>query len=351
MVSVVIPVYNQKAFVEKMIKCIIKQTYSDWELILIDDGSMDGTYEMMLDYSATEHRIQVARRHRLPKGAPTCRNIGMDKAVGEYIVIFDSDDIISRECLEQRVEFMDTIQAIDFGVFPAKSFGHSVDIKRVSFHDTIWGSKENKDDLSLFLSAKYPFTVWTNIYRRESLVLNKIRWDEKVEIYQDFDFIISSLMCGLKYEYAYDKVAGFDYFYRMGFSSNTISAQHFSDAKVKSTIYLFSKVLNSLKDSKRPRHYRHKVYSYILRYFKTIIINRAFEHIPMYLQFCKKYYSSLAVSRLRILSSILQCCQGRSTFKLFYTGLFCLMYPKSEIYERIVDRSCRIRRMRDLRGS
>jgi glycosyltransferase involved in cell wall biosynthesis len=335
MISIVIPVFNRKRFVEEMIKCIISQTYSNWELILVDDGSIDGAYEMMIYYSTIDNRIQVMKRERQPKGSQTCRNIGLECASGKYILFFDSDDLISNTCLENRRNFMRLNQEIDFGIFPAKSFTDPLSFDKISYNDMIWGIKTKKDDLSLFLSSNYPFIVWTNVYKRKSLIENNIKWDENVKIYQDFDFNITVLMHGLNYKYASDKRIYFDYFYRVLYSPDTISFQHFSKEKFNSTLYLLNKVLDFLQENKKSSYYKDKFFSFILSYYKNIIISRSFEYIPTYLAFCKKHYSSSRVFKLTISTKILKKIKNRKTFNIVFISLLCFFFPQREFIRRI----------------
>lgn len=334
MISVVIPVFNRKPFVKEMINCIISQTYSDWELILVDDGSLDGTFEMMLQYSDVHDKIKVIKRERLPKGGQTCRNIGLDFASGEYIIFFDSDDLVSYTCLEKRHEFMELNKEIDFGIFPAKSFSDPLYFDKMSSNVMIWGVKRNNDDLSLFLSANHPFIVWTNIYRRLPLIEKKIRWDENVMLYQDFDFNISTLSSRLKYKYSTSKREGFDYFYRLNYEHDTISKHHVSKEKFSSTIYLINKVfcILELNDSSK---YKNIFFSFILNYYKNIINSKSYEYIPDYLKFCKQYYKNTNTIKLEICFILIVKIKKYRIQQVLFKILLFVLFPKREFFEII----------------
>src|SRR5699024_11650042 len=103
--SIIIPCYNNGILLSEMLGCILHQTYDNWELIIVDDGSTDDTPEMVTAFAATDSRIRLIRRDREPKGATTCRNIGFDHAQGEYLMFFDADDLISDTNFERRVAF------------------------------------------------------------------------------------------------------------------------------------------------------------------------------------------------------------------------------------------------------
>lgn len=97
-VSIIIPVYNCEKYIKKCIESIKAQTYKNWELILIDDGSKDNSFKICRQYSEKDERIFVLTQKN--KGAGLARNYGIDVASGEYIVFCDSDDFLDNRCLE-----------------------------------------------------------------------------------------------------------------------------------------------------------------------------------------------------------------------------------------------------------
>lgn len=102
MVSVIIPVYNIKSYLPFCIDSIIAQNYENWELILIDDGSNDGSRGICDEYSLKDSRIKVS--HTDNRGVGAARNFGIDKAKGDWIVFVDGDDYVSTDFLESMVK-------------------------------------------------------------------------------------------------------------------------------------------------------------------------------------------------------------------------------------------------------
>lgn len=96
--SVIVPVYKVEKYLSKCIQSIIKQTFTDWELILIDDGSPDKCPQICDQYAAKDNRIVVI--HQDNQGVSVARNRGLDKATGEYIGFVDSDDYIEDNMYE-----------------------------------------------------------------------------------------------------------------------------------------------------------------------------------------------------------------------------------------------------------
>lgn len=116
LVSVVIPVFNRDQYLYECIISITEQTYQNWELILVDDGSIDNSIQMAQEFAKKDPRILAIQRERQPKGAPTCRNIGFSYAKGEFIQFFDSDDLMLPELLEDKVKAISVSNKIDFVV-------------------------------------------------------------------------------------------------------------------------------------------------------------------------------------------------------------------------------------------
>ena len=98
LISVIVPVFNVEAYLARCLDCILNQTYSDYEMLLIDDGSTDSSGKICDDYSRRDPRIKVF--HKKNGGVSSARNIGLRNAVGGCVVFVDSDDFIHPQYLE-----------------------------------------------------------------------------------------------------------------------------------------------------------------------------------------------------------------------------------------------------------
>ncbi len=110
-ISTIVPVYNTEKYVGRCIDSIIAQTFSDWELILVDDGSSDGSPKILEDYKEKDSRIKVI--HQMNAGPGLARNRGIENAAGEYIVFIDSDDVIKPDYFEKLSEETADVVFID----------------------------------------------------------------------------------------------------------------------------------------------------------------------------------------------------------------------------------------------
>lgn len=104
LVSIIIPVYNRAHLIGETLDSILNQTYVNWECLVVDDGSTDDTLKLLSIYCKKDSRIQSYKRDSSKlKGANVCRNIGVKKAKGDYIVFFDSDDLMTPDHLHTKI--------------------------------------------------------------------------------------------------------------------------------------------------------------------------------------------------------------------------------------------------------
>ncbi len=112
LVSIIVPVYNVRNFIVATIESVLAQTYTNWELLLIENGSTDGTREFLEQY-LQEHPDERIKCHMMGTnaGAAAARNYGMDISAGRFVAYLDSDDLWMPEKLEHQMEFMAKHQA------------------------------------------------------------------------------------------------------------------------------------------------------------------------------------------------------------------------------------------------
>lgn len=99
MISIILPVFNAENYIKKCIESIREQTYGDWELIIIDNGSTDFSYDICREAAKEDGRIEVIHQYQ-NKGVSLARNLGLERASGEFLTFIDADDWISPDYLE-----------------------------------------------------------------------------------------------------------------------------------------------------------------------------------------------------------------------------------------------------------
>lgn len=192
LVSIIIPSFNRADIFSYTLDSILSQTYSNWECIIVDDGSTDETFSLIESYSKRDPRIKGTKRPlSKPKGANACRNFGLSKANGIYCIFFDSDDHMATNCLEQRVNLFKKHEDKDFLVFSMGIFR-----KKNAFEIPPYRKVVNlplKEIIKDFiLSVSLPWNVCRPIYKTD-FIKDKIEFNEKIQNFQDDEFHIRLL--------------------------------------------------------------------------------------------------------------------------------------------------------------
>jgi len=240
--SIVMPFFNKGEMVAEMFDSILANDYGTWELLAVDDGSSAETIARLQPYSERDPRIRVIHREILPKGAPTCRNIGLEQARGEFIIFFDSDDYITPSCLGTRVRMLRKHPELEFMVFPSAQF---IDGQMSETGERAYGYPIYSDDIAAFSRRTLPFVVVNNIYRTETLRRQGILWDTRLSSLQDADFNMQCLLSGMKYDYALTPP---DYGYRIEANDGSISKRLSSDEHLRSHPYALDKFYRLVRE-------------------------------------------------------------------------------------------------------
>lgn len=169
MISIITPVYRVEQYLDRCVSSIIAQSYADFELILVDDGSPDRSGEICDRWAQKDNRIRVF--HQDNSGVSAARNLGLREAKGEYITFVDSDDWLENDCLQQLLE---AAEKTDADIVCCNRFDNGQEQKTFCRYTEALITREE----ALDCYSKYYFTaVWGKLYRRECLVGLKFRED------------------------------------------------------------------------------------------------------------------------------------------------------------------------------
>lgn len=184
MISVIVPCFNSEKFIARAIESVIKQTYADFEIILVDNNSSDATVSIIYDYmKRCPERIKVL--HEYKKGAPAARNKGLYEAKGEWIQFLDSDDELLPDKLKQQLEVAATSEA---DVVVGSSYIYKVTNNHL---DKSIRYVESDDVWKGLLTSKLGITS-ANLWRRKA-VLAVEGWDENRSSSQEYDLLFRLL--------------------------------------------------------------------------------------------------------------------------------------------------------------
>lgn len=184
-VSIIVPVYNAEKTLNKCVDSILNQTFQDWELLLIDDGSTDRSGELCNEYAAKDQRIKVF--HKKNGGVSSARNIGLDHAKGQWVTFVDCDDWIVDSALD--IDYDETNEDLLLFSFYSISLGK----KQLKKLDQCVLS--NKDELHSFCKELLVCTIlrspWSKMFKRE--IIGRTRFDEYIKVGEDTLFMLDYL--------------------------------------------------------------------------------------------------------------------------------------------------------------
>lgn len=228
--SVIVPVYNVEPYLRRCVDSIVGQTFSELEIILIDDGSTDGSTTICEEYASQEENIRVIRQEN--SGVSTARNRGLSEATGAYITFVDGDDWV------ESTMFSTLIRAMEEYSVPIAIGGYIDDYDgdtKLFFHpqkETVLSSDELIKEF--FLQNLFMWTAYDKVYRRD--FLHTIVFDSNLHIGEDMKFFWDVIL-RVKTA-AYVPLYQYHYCHRLGsaiqqrFSTNNLDA-----LKVKRAIW------------------------------------------------------------------------------------------------------------------
>lgn len=175
--SIIVPVYNVEKYIHKCVDSILNQTFTDFELILVDDGSPDNCGKICDEYAKKDARVKVI--HKENGGQSSARNKGLDVAKGAVIGFIDSDDVIELTMYEELMNFMDC-KTLDIAICDVYLVRGNRIKKQSMYSESQILNKERA--LNDNLSCKIDNAVWNKIYKRK--IFDKIKFTEGI-VYED----------------------------------------------------------------------------------------------------------------------------------------------------------------------
>jgi len=182
LVSIIIPTYNRAHLISETLNSVRLQTYQNWECIIVDDGSTDNSEEVIAEFCSQDNRFQFFKRpHNQPKGANTCRNLGLAYSKGDFINWFDSDDVMFEGFLEQKIAAF--LQDADTDVV-SSGFVKYNPVGNITSRP--YNTKLHYSPLTEYANNHLSLNTPTFLYKRA--LLNNIVFNESLTRAQDLDF-------------------------------------------------------------------------------------------------------------------------------------------------------------------
>lgn len=185
LISIIIPVYNAESTLNRCIDSIINQSFDDWELLLIDDGSKDQSGKICDEYAAKDSRIKVF--HKENGGVSSARNVGIDNSLGKWVTFIDSDDKI----------FDDIFSLLKYSNGDLIVFNFIIDQNTKEYpqylfkENTLYCNVQMKQLLEQYIHSLIFRVPWGKFYRKD--LIGSLRFDTDIRIGEDTLFVLKFL--------------------------------------------------------------------------------------------------------------------------------------------------------------
>lgn len=217
--SIVIPVYNVENYLENCINSILNQSFKDFELILVNDGSTDNSLCICNKFKKLDERIKLFDKSN--GGVSSARNVGLEHATGEWIYFVDADDTVCEELLS----IFEVEQICDIIQFGYRKI--NLDGSVLSNGPTINASYISADEYTYFSKFK-TLSLWIHFFKTDLIKNNNILFSEGIRYAEDLEFVIKCFGCASLIKT--NSVVGYNYYVR--YNSTMTKAYTFENARI-----------------------------------------------------------------------------------------------------------------------
>jgi len=180
LVSIIVPCYNVETFLDKGLTSISNQIYTNWECLLINDGSTDSSEGILQTWTKKDPRFKLISQQN--KGLSGARNTGLEHANGDFVYFFDPDDLLAKNCLENLVPLFNNDVDIVIGK-NAKVVNQTTEVIAPLKHgELVCRNIENKSNQLLKLALKTPFSVvaWNKLYSHQFIKKHTLKFENGI---------------------------------------------------------------------------------------------------------------------------------------------------------------------------
>lgn len=275
LVSIIIPTYNRAHLIGETLDSVLSQTYPNWECIIVDDGSIDNTEEVVSAYVQKDSRFQYHHRPDIHKpGGNGARNYGFLQSKGEYINWLDSDDTISKNKIKEQIELVKN-KTRSISICRWKRFINNVDEEIIERNYTFFKNFNFPPDIFIELGKSKSFLPSHCFLISKEIVPLSGLWNESLKINQDGEFFTRVILNSSQILFSSQAFA----FYR----TNSINSTSGFSSKEKATHSLYSWILietqlliNDIQDSTYVDNSKKYLYNKFKKDYKCLILDNKF---------------------------------------------------------------------------
>lgn len=188
-ISVIVPVYKAEAYLHRCVDSILTQTFTDFEVLLIDDGSPDRSGEICDEYAKKDSRIKVF--HKPNGGVSDARNVGLDNALGEYVCFVDSDDVVDKDYLEIFLQK-------DADIVVQGLYRNDITEDRRDLYVSIETGDFDLSNVTKFVDiickSENIGYLYTRSFKRNIIEKENLRFDSRFRLREDMEFILRYML-------------------------------------------------------------------------------------------------------------------------------------------------------------
>ncbi len=244
-VSVIIPAYNSEATIERCVKSVLDQDYQDLEILIVDDGSEDGTASICRKLMALSGKIRLINAEHA--GVSHARNKGLDNLSGDYVMFADADDRLEKNCISRMVDAIETASA-DMAIcsYTRIIYGKDFPVEKLQKNGII-SIKRYIENTLKDPGHHYFGVLWNKIFKREIIEKNKVRFREDISLGEDFVFSLDYLKAAGKVNVIGDRL--YKYCYQERSTLSRVHNKTIDDCRIEmaNRIKIFDNYLKTLK--------------------------------------------------------------------------------------------------------
>ncbi len=244
-ISIIIPVFNRAKYIERCLDSILNQTYSNFEIILINDGSTDNSLDILKKYKKQDKRIIIIDKKH--EGVSIARNAGIKKSSGDYITFVDSDDYLELNALENMInlskKYKCEIIRTDY-----RYLNYNKDLPHTHKYEGMY--KLNNKNRHMFIESalkeEFGCYIWLLLIKKDFIIKNNIYFEKELYVHQDLDFYIN--LFNNAHSIYFSNIITYNYIFNKECSKNLKNTKRNVISNINLSKALYSKLDNSYND-------------------------------------------------------------------------------------------------------